>query len=156
MLSFVPPDGHFKLMEYRFAPTSSSMTHQVAVPLALRPTVKLEDNGGTLQQQIITCMRPYNEAGSIEITLVSRQTTKTMENVTVELHLGEGASSASCIASHGASWSFNPRTLVRSWLCRTVPSDCVTDIDLGAQSCCPINVLQPSRVVQFDVSHRYY
>ncbi|CCM04021.1 uncharacterized protein FIBRA_06178 [Fibroporia radiculosa] len=97
-LSFVPPDGRFNLMEYRFAPTSASSMHQVAVPLALRCVMTLEEHGG-----------------SFDLTLTSRLTTRSMENVTVELYLGEGASGASCVASHNASWSFEMKTLSLRW-----------------------------------------
>ncbi|KAH9894152.1 clathrin adaptor mu subunit [Cubamyces lactineus] len=103
VLSFVPPDGKFKLMEYRYAPVSASSLNQVSVPFILRPTVKVDDHGG-----------------SIEAVLSSRLTTRTMENVFVELYLGEGATGASCLASHNASWSFNPRTLNLVWELKTV------------------------------------
>ncbi|KAI0334884.1 clathrin adaptor mu subunit [Cubamyces sp. BRFM 1775] len=103
VLSFVPPDGKFKLMEYRYTPVSASSLNQVSVPFILRPTVKVEDHGG-----------------SIEVVLSSRLTTRTMENVFVELYLGEGATGASCLASHNASWSFNPRTLSLVWELKTV------------------------------------
>ncbi len=46
MLSFVPPDGKFKLMEYRYAPVSASSLNQVSVPFILRPTVKVDEHGG--------------------------------------------------------------------------------------------------------------
>ena len=94
-LSFVPPDGRFKLMEYRYAPTSASSIHQIAVPLSMRAHVSIEEHGGTL-----------------DLSFTSRLTTRTMESVVVELYLGEGASGASCTASQNASWSFEPRSLV--------------------------------------------
>ncbi|KAH9843729.1 clathrin adaptor mu subunit [Rhodofomes roseus] len=93
-LSFIPPDGRFKLLEYRYAPTSASTMHQVAVPLSMRTNVMIEEHGGTL-----------------DLSFTSRLTTRTMESVVIELYLGEGASGASCTASHNASWSFDPRTL---------------------------------------------
>ena len=50
-LSFVPPDGKFILMEYRYAPpTSRSLPMpfaQIAVPFTLKPAVNLEEDGGT-------------------------------------------------------------------------------------------------------------
>ena len=97
VLSFVPPDGKFKLMEYRYSPTTASAIAQSAVPIVLRPAVTLDARGGGL-----------------ELTLFSRLTTRTMENVSVELYLGEGATGASCILSHSAAWTFNPRTKVSS------------------------------------------
>ena len=44
-LSFVPPDGKFILMEYNYTPSG---LHNVAVPFALKPSIKCEDNGGEL------------------------------------------------------------------------------------------------------------
>ena len=95
VLSFVPPDGKFKLMDYRFAPATASAVSQAAVPFILRTSVVVDEHGG-----------------SIDLTLSSRLTTRTMENVYVELYLGEGATGANCLASHNASWTFNPRTHV--------------------------------------------
>lgn len=49
-LSFVPPDGHFTLMEYRFVPTPTSAVittpASIPIPLTLKPVVKLDENGG--------------------------------------------------------------------------------------------------------------
>ena len=84
-------------MDYRYAPTTVSAVSQTSVPLILRTVVNVEEHGG-----------------SIDLTLSSRLTTRTMENVYVELYLGEGATGASCIVSHNASWTFNPKTLVSS------------------------------------------
>ncbi|KAI0637697.1 clathrin adaptor mu subunit [Trametes polyzona] len=103
VLSFVPPDGKFKLMEYRYTPVSASSMNQVSVPFILRPMVKVDEHGGT-----------------IDVTLSSRLTTRTMENVVVELYLGQGATGASCMVSHGASWSFNPKTSMLIWELKAV------------------------------------
>ena len=100
-------------MEYRYTPVSASSLNQVSVPFILRPAVKVEDHGGTCQSfSWDGHQAKHSIAGSIEVVLSSRLTTRTMENVFVELYLGEGATGASCLASHNASWSFNPRTLV--------------------------------------------
>jgi hypothetical protein len=40
ILSFVPPDGKFKLFEFQGAPQSRSL------PLALKPGLVIEENGG--------------------------------------------------------------------------------------------------------------
>ena len=105
VLSFVPPDGKFKLMDYRFAPATASAIAQSAVPLALRTSVTLDEYSGAL-----------------DLVLSSRLTTRTMENVTIELYLGESASGASCAVSHGAAWTFNPRTKVRIQCWRVGPT----------------------------------
>lgn len=39
VLSFIPPDGKFRLLEYQVAGSSQ-------VPISLRPRVKVEDYGG--------------------------------------------------------------------------------------------------------------
>ncbi|GBE79230.1 clathrin adaptor mu subunit [Sparassis latifolia] len=103
-LSFVPPDGRFKLMEYRYAPISTTAQHQLSVPFAMRNTVNVEEFGG-----------------SFDVTFTSRLTTRAMENVFVELYLGEGASSASCMASQNASWSFDLKTMTVRWEMKNVP-----------------------------------
>ncbi|KAI0721967.1 clathrin adaptor mu subunit [Cerioporus squamosus] len=103
VLSFVPPDGKFKLMDYRFAPATASAVSQTSVPFILRTGVSVDEHGG-----------------SIDLTLSSRLTTRTMENVYVELYLGEGATGANCLASHNASWTFNPRTQTLVWELKTV------------------------------------
>ncbi|PIL36674.1 hypothetical protein GSI_00363 [Ganoderma sinense ZZ0214-1] len=98
VLSFVPPDGKFKLMDYRYAPATASAVAQTSIPIVFRPTIQIDEHGGT-----------------IDVTLSSRLSTRTMENMFVELYLGEGASGASCIASHNASWSYSPKTQTLVW-----------------------------------------
>ncbi|KAF9821050.1 hypothetical protein IEO21_01027 [Rhodonia placenta] len=133
-LSFVPPDGHFKLMEYRYAPASASTMHQVAVPFSLRSSIQLQEHGG-----------------SFDVTLSSRLTTRAMDSVTIELFLGEGASGASCISSHNASWSFDLRTLTLKWELKNVqPSGNYT---LRGTFTSTTQIPRPSRAfrVRFDI-----
>jgi AP-3 complex subunit mu len=105
ILSFIPPDGHFVLMEYRYLPpaamtaaavdTSTSLAGPsalaavakdvVPIPLTLKPIIELEVNGGTF-----------------DITLTSRLTTRAMDNVVAELYLGEGAGGIKCIVGRGS------------------------------------------------------
>jgi len=133
-LSFVPPDGRFKLMEYRYAPTSASSVHQIAVPLALRSSILIQEQGGTL-----------------DLTFTSRLTTRVMENVTIELFLGEGASGASCIASHNASWGFDLRTSSLKWELKSAqPSASYT---LRGYFTSSVQVPRPSRAfrIRFEI-----
>ncbi|CAL1702048.1 unnamed protein product [Somion occarium] len=99
-LSFVPPDGRFILMEYKYTPGG---VHHVAVPFALKASVDCEVNGG-----------------SFDVALTSRLTTKVLENMNVELYLGEGATSASCVVSNNTSWNFDPRTRILHWNIKAV------------------------------------
>ncbi|PPQ77453.1 hypothetical protein CVT24_009913 [Panaeolus cyanescens] len=99
-LSFVPPDGKFTLLEYRYTPsTSFSTTAQrsgetaigalasrdiVPLPFVIKSSFDLQDYGG-----------------SIDISFTSRLTTRPIENVVIELNLGQGASGIKCVAGRG-------------------------------------------------------
>ncbi|EPQ59498.1 clathrin adaptor, mu subunit [Gloeophyllum trabeum ATCC 11539] len=107
-LSFVPPDGPFILMEYRFSPSSSNSSslgvNQVPVPVMLKPSVVINENGGT-----------------IDLTAISRLSTRAIEDFTVELYLGQGAGAPNFMVSGGGSWAFDPRTLVLRWEMANLP-----------------------------------
>ncbi|EJD53907.1 clathrin adaptor, mu subunit [Auricularia subglabra TFB-10046 SS5] len=107
-LSFVPPDGGFTLMEYRYLPPNaalaSSAQANVQLPIALKPTVSITENGGTL-----------------DLSLTSRMGIA-MQTVAVEIYLGSGAQSANFMVSGGGSWNFDPRTLILRWEVTPVPS----------------------------------
>ncbi|KAI0685995.1 clathrin adaptor mu subunit [Cytidiella melzeri] len=97
-LSFVPPDGGFTLMEYRYAPAGS---HPVAVPVMIKSLVTIDER-------------------TLDLTLTSRLTTRAIERIAVEWYLGDGVTGASCIASNNASWTFDPRTLRLRWEMKSV------------------------------------
>lgn len=74
-----------------------------------------------------------------------------MDSVTIELFLGEGASGASCISSHNASWSFDLRTLTLKWELKNVqPSGNYT---LRGTFTSTTQIPRPSRAfrVRFDI-----
>ncbi|KAI0314205.1 clathrin adaptor mu subunit [Amylostereum chailletii] len=117
VLSFVPPDGRFTLMEYHFNPSQALVTApattptvaavasnptQIQVPFALKALMQTSEHGGTF-----------------EITLTSKLTTRTLEDFTLQIYLGEGATSASCAIGSGAEWAYLPAKQV---LCWTIPS----------------------------------
>ncbi|KAG6861195.1 hypothetical protein C0995_002822 [Termitomyces sp. Mi166 len=124
VLSFIPPDGRFVLAEYRYAPSQASGSARfvntttpvtasplnlardhVPLPFTLKPVVELEGNGG-----------------NFNLTFNSRLSTRDIENLVVELHLGEGAGGIKCVTARGgaadrygrgvegvgASWAFDP------------------------------------------------
>ncbi|KAI0092541.1 clathrin adaptor mu subunit [Irpex rosettiformis] len=99
-LSFIPPDGRFTLMEYRYTPAG---LHPVAVPILIKSSVSIEES-----------------RGSFDLTLNSRLTTKVVEKVTLEWYLGDGATGASCIASNSTSWTFDPRTQALRWELKSI------------------------------------
>lgn len=107
-LSFVPPDGKFVLAEYQYAVPHSALAGNVPVPLSLKPNIIVSEFGG-----------------NFTITFSSR-TMKIMENVRIELFLGDSATGAQCtISSAGSgvgsaggiesSWTFEPRKQVLRW-----------------------------------------
>ncbi|KAF8631235.1 hypothetical protein AX15_002564 [Amanita polypyramis BW_CC] len=141
VLSFIPPDGRFVLADYRYLPpaaaaaiatdastSSSALTavgkDSVPIPILIKPVIEVEENGGTF-----------------DITLTSRLTTRAMENLTAELHLGKGAEGIKCITgrgsggfgrglsnlesganvSIGASWAFDSGKRVLRWEIPNVP-----------------------------------
>ncbi|EIN10787.1 clathrin adaptor mu subunit [Punctularia strigosozonata HHB-11173 SS5] len=112
-LSFVPPDGRFTLMQYRYVPTTSSAAITspaiVPVPFNLKPVVRLDDSGGTL-----------------DVTLASRLPGKPIDRVSVELYLGQGATAANLVASGDSSWGFDPKTLTLKWETSNLTSSGVT------------------------------
>ncbi|KAJ6567293.1 Mu homology domain-containing protein [Mycena vulgaris] len=144
-LSFVPPDGHFTLAEYRFTPSASatsarflaagagpvavSAKENVPIPFILKPTVELTESGGTF-----------------EFKLTSRMPSQAMESLVAEMYLGEGAGGVKCVASRGdggvssgrrgpsetgssasstGSWAFDPKKMVVRWEIPVVPPSSV-------------------------------
>ncbi|KAG6375102.1 Mu homology domain-containing protein [Boletus reticuloceps] len=107
-LSFVPPDGKFVLMEYQYALPHAALAGNVPVPLALKPNITVGEFGG-----------------NFTVTFSSK-TNKIMENVRIELYLGESATGAQCtISSAGSgvgsvggiegSWTFEPQKQLLRW-----------------------------------------
>ena len=124
-LSFVPPDGRFTLMEYRYQPpTSRSLSApsaQVPVPFTLKPIVTIEEDGGTPYRRHRLRFTDKPISGSFNVNLTSRLSTRLFDEVAVEFDLGEGSSGVNCTASHGTGWSFDPRTSKVRWDLKNVP-----------------------------------
>ena len=124
-LSFVPPDGRFTLMEYQYLPpTSRSLSApstQVSVPLALVPTVAIEEDGGMPNQKHQPYFTNDHISGTFSVSLTSRLSTRLLDEVAVEFYLGDGSSGVNCTASHGTSWSFDSRTSKVRWDLKNVP-----------------------------------
>ncbi|TFY73547.1 hypothetical protein EWM64_g10465 [Hericium alpestre] len=121
VLSFVPPDGHFTLMEYHFLssdpppPTSATLTaatqtaqtqSNVQPPFTLKANMQVVENGG-----------------SFDITVTSRLSTRPIEDFVLEIYLGEDANSASCNAGSGAEWTYVPARQVLRWSIPNLPAN---------------------------------
>ncbi|KAF9452005.1 clathrin adaptor, mu subunit [Macrolepiota fuliginosa MF-IS2] len=137
-LSFIPPDGRFILAEYRFAPAASAPTARfaspgsqavnptkdsVAIPFVIKPVYDLEDTGA-----------------HFDITLTSRLSTRSLENVVIQMNVGEGVGGVKCVAARGsgisrhmsaaetgmssamgASWAFDTKNKVLRWEIANAP-----------------------------------
>ncbi|KDQ64962.1 hypothetical protein JAAARDRAFT_117303 [Jaapia argillacea MUCL 33604] len=123
-LSFVPPDGKFTLMEYRYAPGSfpliqdasagkgamvttkgsmtTSMTNKVQVPVGLKSVVEIGENGAILN-----------------FTLIAQ--TRSLEDLTAEFYLGKGAGGMSgVVVSPGGRWEVVNGVSTLKWTMQSV------------------------------------
>lgn len=57
--------------------------------------------------------------GTLAFHLSSKLTTRSMDRITVELYLGEGATGANCTVTSGGKWLFDPKSLVSTVRCRS-------------------------------------
>ncbi|TRM68515.1 Mu homology domain-containing protein [Schizophyllum amplum] len=128
-LSFVPPDGHFTLMQYRYAPgASASATPAASAVAALRENVPLPVS----LKITVDLPQAANDTATFTLVLTSRLTTRDIENFVGEIDLGQSATAVKCTcssgrstvgsslagASHGASWMFDSRNHTLRW---TIP-----------------------------------
>ncbi|KAE9403794.1 clathrin adaptor mu subunit [Gymnopus androsaceus JB14] len=172
LLSFVPPDGRFTLMDYTYSPNASQFQSQsqalttarsnVALPFVIKTAVELEESGA-----------------SFDVVLTSRYSTHALENVVAEMHLGQGAVGVRCSVSrgsggggfinaggsrsldtsgvsNGASWSFDSKRMVLRWEISIVSPSSSWSLH-GAFSTTK-RVPRPSHAirVRFDISSHTY
>jgi AP-3 complex subunit mu len=94
VLSFVPPDGNFRLLSYHIG--SQSM---VAIPVYVRHNIVMK-NGST---------------GRLELTVGPKQSMgKMLEEVIVEMNMPKPVQNCNLVASQG-KYSFEPSTKVLQW-----------------------------------------
>jgi len=95
ILSFVPPDGNFRLCSYNIGNSSV-----VAIPVYVRHTLSWQ--GGTA-------------AGKLDITIGPKQTMgRNVEQVKVEIPMPKSVLNVTLISSQG-KYSFDPTTKVLLW-----------------------------------------
>ncbi|KAJ4000541.1 Mu homology domain-containing protein [Lentinula boryana] len=176
ILSFVPPDGRFTLMDYTYSsnplpspsPAQQSLSSvmssrtNVALPFTIKAIVELEDSGG-----------------SFDVTLTSRYSTHALENVVADMHLGQGAGGIRCSvsrgsggggfinaggsrnmdtfgASSGASWSFDAQRAVLRWEIPIVPPS--SSWSMHGSFSTTNRIPRPSHAIRvhFDISSHTY
>ncbi|CAJ0959174.1 unnamed protein product, partial [Mesorhabditis belari] len=93
VLSFVPPDGNFRLLSYHIA-----AQNMVAIPVYMRHSIQLK--GGT---------------GRLELTVGPKQSMgKMLEEVVVEMSMPKAVLNCSLVPSHG-KYSFDPTSKLLQW-----------------------------------------
>ncbi|KAI0052573.1 clathrin adaptor mu subunit [Auriscalpium vulgare] len=105
VLSFVPPDGHFTLMEYRYSPASAQ-----APPPTGTPLTAIAQNQSQVQVPFTlkAAMAVSEHGGTFDVSIASRLSARAIEDFVMELYLGEGATGASCTVGGGAEWGYIP------------------------------------------------
>ncbi|WVQ78401.1 hypothetical protein IAT38_000487 [Cryptococcus sp. DSM 104549] len=125
VLSFIPPDGKFRLLEYQIAAGSSKNQ----LPIQLKAGMVVEDHGG-----------------KFSLTLTPRLNARPLEDISFSIYLGKGATSVSATATGdrrplhthpgkggredgvgegyvgGGTWEFDPHTQVLRWYLGSVAS----------------------------------
>ncbi|KAI0069170.1 clathrin adaptor mu subunit [Artomyces pyxidatus] len=119
VLSFVPPDGHFTLMEYRYSPAAASGT----TPVTGAPLTAVAQNQTQVQLPFLvkSAMQLNETGGTFDVSVTSRLSTRAVEDFVLEIYLGESVSSASCNAGSGAEWSYIPSRRVLRWSIPSLP-----------------------------------
>ncbi|KAH8105513.1 clathrin adaptor mu subunit [Cristinia sonorae] len=152
-LSFVPPDGRFTLMEYRY---TSGSVQQIVIPLQIKANVKLEESSSmALSSTDFQALRSCSSLGTIDITLVSRLTTRSLDNVVAQLYLGESATGVNMVATNNSSWSFDSKTKTLSWHIKSAPASSSFNLRGTVLS---QKYLRPSRAfrVTFDINQHNF
>lgn len=121
-LAFIPPDGRFVLAQYRFDPSApiarlTQSSSQVAntqrdtvpIPFVIRTVFDLEDNGGlwSTLSLIWGCASHTIDfliwlSAQFDITFTSRLTTHALENIMIEMNVGQGVGGIRCVAARGS------------------------------------------------------
>lgn len=133
ILSFVPPDGNFRLMSYHIG--SQNM---VAIPLYVRHHVSFKEAGG----------------GRIDITVGPKQTMgKTVENVVVEIPMPKLVLNMTLNPSQG-KYTFDPVSKVMVWEIGRIEPGRMPNIrgSIALQSSAPAPECNPTIAIKFTIN----
>ncbi|WWC89889.1 uncharacterized protein L201_004818 [Kwoniella dendrophila CBS 6074] len=147
ILSFIPPDGKFRLLEYQSV--SSSSKNQI--PLGVKANLVIEPN-----------------RGRFSLTLSSTLPSRPLEDIVISIYLGKGATSVSATAQGdrkpigirseegiadghvgGGNWEFDPHTQVLKWKLSSLVS---TERSPTLTGSFVSNELQPTPSPSFNVT----
>ncbi|OCF36507.1 AP-3 complex subunit mu [Kwoniella heveanensis BCC8398] len=155
VLSFIPPDGKFRLLEYQ----AVAGTSKNQVPIALKAGMAIETNGGRFS-----------------LVLSSRLNHRPLEDVVISIYLGKGATAVSATATGdrrpigvrteegaadgyagGGNWEFDPHTRVLKWTISSLVSTERAPTLTGSFTSTEAQpVPSPSFDVSFNVQHHSF
>ncbi|ESO96035.1 hypothetical protein LOTGIDRAFT_214627 [Lottia gigantea] len=133
ILSFVPPDGHFRLMSYHIG-----AQNMVAIPVYLRHTINYREGSG----------------GRFDVTVGPKQTMgKTVENVILEVPFPKNVLNVTLTPNQG-KYSFDPVSKFMTWDVGKIDTTKLPNIrgNISLQTGSPIPDSNPVINVQFTIS----
>ncbi|OQR74743.1 AP-3 complex subunit mu-1-like [Tropilaelaps mercedesae] len=135
VLSFVPPDGNFRLMTYHIG--SQNQNH-VAIPIYVRHQISFREAGG---------------GGRLDVTLGPKTTMgKSVDEVVLEMSMPKGVLNVSLAVSQG-KYSFEPTSRLLVWNVGKIEISRVPNIrgTIAMVSGCPPPETQPVISLQFSI-----
>lgn len=133
VLSFVPPDGNFRLISYHIG-----AQNMVAIPVYVRHTISFREGA----------------AGRFDVTLGPKQTMgKTIENVVLEVPFPKSILNVTLTPTQG-KYSFDPVTKVMTWDVGRIDPTKLPNIKgtINLQTGSPVPESNPTMSVQFSIS----
>lgn len=118
VISFVPPDGRFTLLEYRVG-------GDLRLPLSVRPAMQLSETASSASSASASATRPLpSGSGSLHVTVTGARVLpadKTVEEVAVVLPLGAHVA-ATTLSSKTGTVSFDETTKICTWTLKALPA----------------------------------
>ncbi|KAH9489875.1 AP-3 complex subunit mu-1 [Bulinus truncatus] len=133
ILSFVPPDGHFRMMSYHIG-----ANNMVAIPIYLRHNIYYKEGSG----------------GRFDVTVGPKQTTgKTIENVVLEVPFPKTVLNVTLTATQGKN-SFDPVSKLMTWDVGKIDPGKLPNIkgNITLQTGVPIPEANPTITVMFTIN----
>ncbi|XP_059162643.1 AP-3 complex subunit mu-1-like isoform X1 [Physella acuta] len=133
ILSFVPPDGHFRMMSYHIG-----ANNMVAIPLYLKHNISYREGSG----------------GRFDVTIGPKQTMgKTIENVVLEVPFPKSVLNVTLTASQGKN-SFDPVSKLMTWDVGKIDPGKLPNIkgSITLQTGVPVPESNPTITVMFTIN----
>ncbi|XP_005090947.2 AP-3 complex subunit mu-1 isoform X2 [Aplysia californica] len=133
ILSFVPPDGHFRMMSYHIG-----ANNMVAIPVYLRHNISFREGSG----------------GRFDVTIGPKQTMgKTVENVVLEVPFPKSVLNVTLTANQGKN-SFDPVSKLMTWDVGKIDTAKLPNIKgtITLQTGVPVPESNPTITVMFTIN----